>query len=184
MNTMKSMLVIILLLTMVSVTVWNIRKWLLVSRYGGDMYGIKVFTVIACIVTVGSFLCFGEYSYPYDRSVDMTLVAVVEIPDEAKHFKQPGVWYGEYGEYGLYPGSDTYHSNTVHRWIDADLEKYSYIVSLGQEVHSLSYNVWDTIDAPFFTGAKAGQIVLSEKFDGSKIYIYQIPKIRIDNMLY
>jgi len=62
-----------------------------------------------------------------------------------------------------------------------NFERYSYIITYGQKIEKLSYSVWDVIDTPIFTGAKVGHMFLEEEFNPSKVYIYRIPKIRIEN---
>ena len=62
-----------------------------------------------------------------------------------------------------------------------DLENYTYIITYCQQIDSLSYNVWDTIDSPTYTGAYAGYMDLCDEIDPLAIYIYRIPKIRINN---
>lgn len=45
----------------------------------------------------------------------------------------------------------------------------------------ISYNVWETIDIPVRTGAYVGHMRLNDDFVPDKVYVYEIPRIRIEN---
>ena len=62
-----------------------------------------------------------------------------------------------------------------------DFKHYSYVITYGQKIDKLTYNVWDTIDFPIRTGAKVGHMTLDEEFSPRMVYIYRIPKLRIEN---
>ena len=64
---------------------------------------------------------------------------------------------------------------------ELDLESHTYVITYGQELEDLAYYVWETIDIPIPTGAKLGHAILSEDFHNDRMYIYELPKIRIDN---
>lgn len=132
-------------------------------------------------------LSFGEYIYPFERKLNPVLIAEIDVP-KGYELEYPGqkFWHGAYEAYGLHAESLYYNPNNRDDpygiWmVPMDFQRYSYIITYGQKIESLSYNVWETIDAPVRTGAKEGHIVLSEEFHPEKIYIYQIPKMRIDN---
>lgn len=181
MNIVKSAFVILLLCILFLWAIKSTISFIKVYRYGAGYWGKLLLMGGSCFITLCVLVISADYTYPFERNVNLELVTVVESDEP---FVNPGIWHGIYGEYGMYPGSGTFHPNHADKWIKLDLEHYSYIVSYGQEVESLTYNVWDTIDAPFSTGAKAGHIKLSNEFAPSKIYIYQIRKIRIDNVKY
>lgn len=141
----------------------------------------------ACIAVL-CFALLGDYVYPFERTIKPKLVAEFEVP-EGYEAESPGnpFWHGAYEAYGLYAESlwfnpyNTLESKYGFAWPPMNLKKYSYIITYGQKIKSLSYNVWDTIDEPFRTGAKAGHMILEETFIPEKVYVYQIPKLRIDN---
>lgn len=97
-------------------------------------------------------------------------------------------WYAIYEEYGL--GTESrYNQNTISwvDWPELDLENYTYIISFGREITSLSYNIWESKGMPLLdlgTNFKVGEVEFAEKVDTSLVYVYQIPKMRIDRYLY
>lgn len=184
MSIVKSIFVILLLIVLVSSSIKLTINFIKAYQYKVGYLGKLFFMGVLCLITLFTLVLSADYVYPFERTVDMELVMVVDCANEDEHSVHPGVWHGVYGDYGLYSGSDTFHPNHADKWMELDLDHYSYIVSYGQEIESLTYNVWDTIDAPFRTGAKAGHVKLSKEFIPSRIFIYQIRKIRIDNVQY
>ena len=137
--------------------------------------------VLFCILIGIAF-----YWFSYDHILNPELIAVIEMPPEV--FPQ-GIygeeWHSVYGEYGLYPGT-WIHPHEYYRlysegWPEMDFQQYTYIITYGQEIESLSYKIGNVIDSPSFTGAKEGHMVLQEAIDPMRIFIYRIPRVRINN---
>ena len=116
-----------------------------------------------------------------ERSVELELVTIINTEGKGNPIVNPGIWYGVYGKYGFSPASNEFHPDYIDDWIDPDLENYSYIISFGQPVESLSYRVWDNLDTPNRNNVRAGRVVFADSFDKWSIYIYRIPKMRIDS---
>ena len=145
--------------------------------------------IILCIFTIALVIGIADYTYPYERFVKFELYAEIELHEENElNPEHPHFWHAAYEQFGLYSSSfyfnsDDPYSHLGFEWPQMDLKHHSYIITYGQKLESLSYNVWETIDYPIRTGAKAGYAVLSEEFDSSKVYVYEIPKIRVENDL-
>lgn len=149
------------------------------SRVQKKGIGAKIAAVAVCIVAVAFTVAMADYLDASDRSVEYELYAVVEL--DRSHSSNPGDWYGihedEYDEYS----AESYRSRYGEMWPELNVKEYSYIITFGQELRMLTYNVWDTIDIPIRTGLYQGKAILDEKYDPYTIYIYQIPKLKIDN---
>lgn len=146
-----------------------------------------VLAVICCIVTIAAIVCLKDYIYPFERNVKFTLFASLDIPEE-HHLTSAGnnFWHAAYEEYGLYAESKYFDPKEAisylgFKWPKMDFENHTYIITYGQQLVSLSYNVWEEIDIPIRTGAKVGHATLSDDFNPNKVYVYEIAKIRIDN---
>ena len=146
-------------------------------------------TVFVGIVALLAHMNLWEYTYPFEQTLDLKLIATLEIPPEhTLHGPRNLPWHAVYEGYGIHPESLYFFdaeekSHLGFYWPDMDFEHYTYIISYGQKVESLSYNVWETIEVPFRNGAKVGHAVLSDQFEPNEVYIYQIKKMRIDNDL-
>ena len=142
--------------------------------------------VLAFIAVVALYVTRWEYIYPFERTVNLELYAVIDIPEE--HALSRSDWHAIYEKWGIHSGSKWMDTESVLQphwrgfdWPDMDFENHTYIVSYGQELVALTYNVWDTVDYPQKTGAKAGHPVFSDVFKANKVYIYEIEKMRIEN---
>lgn len=188
MNIFKSVLVLFLLLVLTLLIVFFavncIRAW----RNKDLTWRLVLLLLCSICITVPCFAFFGGYVYPFERTLNPKLVAEFEVTEKYE-LDYPGqeFWRGAYEAYGLWGQSlwfdpdDVFESKYGFGWPPMDFDRYSYIITYGQKIESLSYNVWDTIDVPFRTGAKAGHMILDEAFSPEKVYVYQIPKLRIDN---
>lgn len=186
MNIVKS---IIMILILVAAAVWLCR--LGYQCFGGQSKEHKVRNilcfVLAFIVVAALYVNRWEYIYPFERTVNLELYAVIDIPEE--HTLSRPDWHAIYEKWGIHSGSkwmDTESVSVPFRrlgfdWPDMDFENHTYIVSYGQELVALTYNAWETVDYPHKTGAKAGHPVFSDVFEPNKVYIYEIEKMRIDN---
>lgn len=97
-------------------------------------------------------------------------------------------WYAIYEEYGLFGVSSRYNQQTISwiEWPELDLEHYTYIISFGREITNLSYNMWKSKKPPILdlgTSFKIGVAEFGAKIDTSLVYIYRIPKMRIDHQV-
>ena len=185
MNIIKSIIMILLL---VAAAVWLYR--LGYQCFGGQSNEHKVRNVLcfvlAFIVVAAFYANLWEYIYPFERTVNLELYAVIDIPEE--HTLSRPDWHAIYEKWGIHSGSKWMDTESVLQphwrgfvWPDMDFENHTYIVSYGQALVTLTYNVWDTVDYPYRTGAKAGHPVFSDVFEPNKVYIYEIEKMRIDN---
>ena len=186
-NVKKSITVFILLMVLVLILVILIVNG--ISKYKENILSKKyvILTICYSIITVLCLTLFGDYVYPFERRIEPVLIAEFSVPEKYV-LKYPGqeFWHGAYEEYGLYAGS--FYFNTEKKtsiygfdWPPMDFDRYNYIITYGQKIKTLSYNVWETIDEPVRTGAKVGHMILCDEFEPNKGYIYQIPKIRIEN---
>ena len=62
-----------------------------------------------------------------------------------------------------------------------DFQHHTYLVSYGKQLTALRYNVWETIDYPVRTGAFIGYADFEDSFYPNRVFIYELPKIRIDH---
>ncbi len=139
------------------------------------------------VFAYGALVFGGPYTYPFERNVPFRLYAELTIP-EGNQLEKPGdfYWHAAYEEYGLFAESFYFdplekQSPFGFKWPDMDFEHHTYIITYGQELESLSYHVWETIENPVHTGAKVGHAVLKEGFQGNRVYIYEIRKMRIEH---
>ena len=84
--------------------------------------------------------------------------------------------------------SSRYNQQTISwiEWPELDLEHYTYIISFGREITNLSYNMWKSKKPPILdlgTSFKIGVAEFGAKIDTSLVYIYRIPKMRIDHQV-
>ena len=186
-----SFIIISFLLFLIAVTFVYISKVFRPSKTGKAIPERYIYAFLLCSFTLVCILNMSDYAYPFERKLEPELYAVIDVPAEHTPMGSNGCWdwYAVYDEYGFYPGSRYltaenyyYHlGHIVEDWPEYDLVHYTYIITFCQQIDSLTYNVWETVDSPFRTGAKAGHMVLDDKIDSTRIYIYRIPKMRIDN---
>lgn len=188
MNTIKSVLVILFLLVMLSLSVCLIRHCVYTHRQAKLKILKCVTAITCCILTIMAVFFLGNYVYPFERPLEPELIATMEVQHEVLPCGSNGCkpWYAVYGQYEILPDSrfgeyEYYRDKCATQWPEYDLEHYTYIVAFCQQIDTLSYNVWDTVDYPLRTGAKDGHIVFQDEIHPTKIFIYRIPKMRIDN---
>lgn len=185
MNILKSLLVIIGLSGLVGAVAFMIYRRVR-KKEGKWMPGLYQIAIWAAIA-LAACLLFGEYTYPFEQTVELELYATLEI-DQEHTLDRPQAWHAAYEKYGIYAGSLWFETDMENqeyylgfRWPEMDFEHYTYIISYGQTVESLSYNVWETIDYQLQAGVKVGHAELGDEFHPNAVYIYQIKKMRIDN---
>lgn len=186
-NIIKSMIVILLFLGLMSISVWFIIRCIKYYRSNEMIKSDIIKAVISTIISVVVIGYFGEYAYPFEIELDPILIAEYEIPEIYKFDEKIVLsWRGVYEEEGFLPSSLYFvngekTSKFGFDWPEMDLDNHSYIITYGYKIKKLSYNVWEIIDKPFFTGIKAGKMVYEEEFDSQRVYVYEIPKMHIDN---
>lgn len=177
----KSLIVITLFVPVAYLSVKMV--WNRIGEYRWHIFDFKkniATLLVLALLNVG--ITHRHYMYPFEQSVNLKLYAVLEVPEGYK-LTFPREWIAAYEQFGLFAEAFNF-SPTESRigvpWPEMDLKHHVYIISFGQEMLSLTFNAWETIDYPIHTGA-GGHAELSEDFDPNKVYIYEIPKIRIDN---
>lgn len=187
MNIIKSIFVLLGLLLLLLLTILITVK--IIKRFSVRPCVLheKILFASLWVVVICTIVLFIDFTNPLDRTLTPTLVAEFSVPEQY-WLEYPGqkFWHGAYEAFGLYAESfyfNPYEKRSIYGfdWPPMDFKRYCYIITYGQKIESLSYNVWETIDAPIVTGAKAGKMVLCADFSPDKIYVYQIPKIRIEN---
>ncbi len=186
MNIIKSIITILVLAT-AAVCLYRLgRRCFCGQSRKNKVRNILCFILVFIIVAV-LYVARWEYIYPFERTVNLELYAVIDIPEEHT-LSRPGWWHAIYEKWGIYSGSKWMDTESVSQpsrfgfdWPDMDFENHTYIVSYGQELGALTYNAWNTVDYPYKTGAKAGHPVFSEVFEPNRVYIYEIEKMRIEN---
>ena len=144
---------------------------------------------LCLIFSISLILTHFEYLYPFERYIPVKLYAEVSIDcEDTVHTIR---WHGIYDETCISADSPFFDTERNSSWLEddysvmvswpkMDLKKNYYIVSYGSKIHTIAYNVWDNIDHPGYVNVKEGHVTFEEEYDCSKIYIYQIPRIRID----
>ena len=187
MNIVKSIIVMGILYISVCLSVYSLIKCAIMYRQKmAKRIHIVTALLIICIMVLG-IVFLGDYVYPFERVLEPVLYAEIIVPEEYV-LDYPGqkFWHGAYEQYGLHAESfyfDPDDPNSIYGfgWPPMDFKHHSYIFTYVQKIDYISYNVWETIDEPIRTGAKVGHMILDEEFSPEKVYIYQIPKIRIEN---
>ena len=188
MHVWKSILVVLFLIAITAVLAFLIFRCVRLHKNKKLKISSVVLTLIAGLLTLTMYSSLWEYTYPFEQEVDLQLYETIEIPTEhTLHGPKSFNWHASYEEWGLlFPESLYYFPEKTEDdlgfcWPEMDYEHYTYIISYGQKMESLSYNVWEIVRYPHVTGAKVGHAVLSDEFNPNAVYIYQIKKMRIDN---
>ena len=114
---------------------------------------------------------------------------VAEVKLDPTYFPSGNVhegWHAVYEAYGKYPGTwvhphEYYQSRSIDEWPEMDLENYTYIITYCHRIESLSYKAWEENNVPVPTGAKEGHMTLRQDVEPLTVFIYRIPKMRINN---
>ena len=183
---LRSVIVLLFILALIVASVYLVNRYRVCKKNG--IYNIKYsLSMLLCVLcTIISIVLFGDYTYPFERTLHPILIAEFRVP-EGYELEYPGekYWHGAYKKWGLHAESFYFNPDKTDPysigWPPMDFDHYSYIITYGQRIESLSYNVWDMIDSPFLTGAKVGHMILEGEFFPDMVYIYQIPLIRIEN---
>lgn len=140
--------------------------------------GICLLIVILILICVSSIEC----------QLEPEFVAKVRL--DPQYFPSGDIyeaWHTVYEAYEDHPGTwihhhEYYQKRSIDEWPEMDLENYTYIITYCQRIESLSYNVlWGEDNVPIYTGITEGHMVLSQTVEPLTIFIYRIPKMRINN---
>lgn len=180
----KSFIVIAILCAAVIVSISLIYGSFFVKK--SSNIKARVIAAITVLCTIASILFLGKYTNPYDQTLEYEQFLIIETDSPHSLVAGQRFWHGAYAENVFHAGplfysTESFKARYGDNWPELDFSHYSYIITYGQEMTSLSYNVWNTIDVPVYTGVYAGRVELSDEFDPCKIYIYQISKLPIDN---
>lgn len=184
MNILKSLGVLVYIVLIILISIRCVLKCKDAYESYEPYTGKCIFTGLLCLVALSSSLGMLDYLYPFDRSVKFELYATLVIPPE-NTLQTPQFWHAAYdniqGDDSFFFDPDEKYSHLGFEWPSMDYSNHTYIITYGQELESLSYNVWDVVRYPFYTGVKIGHAELSDSFDPNIVYVYEIPRIRIDN---
>lgn len=144
---------------------------------------IKIICTVICFIVI---IPFSRYAPPFNRTVPIKLIGAIELDYTSNDY-----WYCEFESHepidfqrrtGKFDRS-LFEANGI----ELDTDRYTYLISVGYEIEELNYNVWDigsryypVID--FWTDIVFGTVVRSETRSESTVYIYRLPKMRIDNI--
>ena len=184
MYTLKSLLLLSILIILLCVSIRKILFCISSHKKGSFKPKSAVIAAILLFATILATAISWDYLYPYNRELKPELVGVVETPEDVPVYGTP--WNAVYEQYGIYAGSwlhphEQFFAVSESDIPEFDLENYTYIITYGQKIKSLSYNVWHVIDVPSYTGEKVGYMVLEDIVERNTIYVYRIPKMRINN---
>lgn len=151
---------------------------------GSDVASIKKGKRIAfCLVLIATFI----FLYSFTLPLEPELVGIVRL--DPAHFPNGRIyesWHAVYEAYDNYPGTwvhhhEYYQSLAIDEWPEMDLENYTYIITYCKKIKSLSYYILRENNSPTYTGAKEARLILEEEIEPLAIYVYRIPKMRINN---
>lgn len=159
----------------------------MIPRCNSDTNPNKKVNLVSCIVVflLTAVAFFALLSF--ECHLEPELVKIVRLdpacfPDESIY--EP--WHTVYEAYDNCPGTwihphEYYQSRAIDDWPEMDLENYTYIITYCQKIQSLGYYWWKENNIPTYTGAKEAHLILEETIEPLTIYIYRIPKMRINN---
>ena len=186
----KSLLIIAFLVAFCIAVIKLWKTFLKEKLYRYQMGRWLIKGICVCMLTVVFFVTLTvllDYCYPFERNVKLELVTIATPDNEIKEIgplddNSDNInWYGVYGDIFPLGASSAFHPDFIDQYIEPDLDRYSYIISYGYAVESLSYNVFEDVGGTYGCGVHKGHIVFSKDFNPWGIYIYRIPRLRIDN---
>ena len=187
-NILKSSFVVLFLSGHIVLSVIAIRKCIRAHHVTRKPKIKHYFLAVGiCLLTIMLVLLMGNYAYPFERNLDPQLVATIQVSPEHSPYKyNREEWHTVYEAYGSHEGTwlhshEYYMTKSKNEWPEMDLENYTYIITYCQKIDSLTYNIWENIDSPLPSPAKEGHMKLHDEIDPLAIYIYRIPKMRINN---
>lgn len=184
----KSALVFLFIVTLTIWLSYAIRRIIAIIKHREIKEKNKI--ICFCIICICALLLIShllKYTNPCDKVITPQLFHSIRLEDDVS-IPYPGLpWHAIYEQYGLYaasffiePDDETDH-HFGFTWPEMDFKHHTYIVSYGWEIESLSYNIWETLDYPIKTGACVGHVVYTGDFQSNMVFIYELPKIRIEH---
>jgi hypothetical protein len=179
----KSIIVCAVILLLVALAAVVVR--ILISKLRRKKY-IALLNLLIIIPLLVIIVFLSNYVYPYERNVELELVHVAECGHRMDERTLP--WHAYYEDYGwgaksrfiiFVPAS--VHDDCME--VMSDLDNYTYIISYGRTLETLTYNVWDSKMTPILdlgTSDKNGHVTYGENGDPNCVYIYRIKKMRIE----
>ena len=179
----KSIIVCAVILLLVALAAVVVR--ILISKLRRKKY-IALLNLLIIIPLLVIIVFLSNYAYPFERNVDLELVHVAECGHRMDERTLP--WHAYYEDYGwgaksrfiiFVPAS--VHDDCME--VMSDLDNYTYIISYGRTLETLTYNMWDSKMTPILdlgTSAKDGHVTYGENGDPNCVYIYRIKKMRIE----
>jgi hypothetical protein len=142
-------------------------------------------TSLLILITCLNWYLFGGFIYPFNRQLDPVLVAQFDVTGKYVLDKPGGRFWRaayKYEIFGLDIEPMWFNPNDPQHFgadmPELDYKKHCYVITYGQKIDTLSYNCWDIISG---TWEKAGQMTFQEEFYPSTVFIYELPKIMIEN---
>lgn len=143
----------------------------------------KLLVILALLVVVLVFVVLRQM----EIQLEPELVAAVRLDPACFPDGQISeTWHAVYEAYDGYPGTwlhphEQYQSRSMDAWPEMDLENYTYIITYCRKIESLTYNPWKENTVPVRTFAKEGHMILQDEIVPLTIFIYRIPKMRINH---
>lgn len=141
----------------------------------GNYKALTFFILMIIIVTLIFFV------FIYNKEYKLNFEKVTEIQNSELVDKLPIYWCTiRNKEYNGYFGSELPSELDIN--MDLNLDKYTYIITLGHELQSISYSYKETKNRKllFFPKQYIGKVLLL-KNKTPYIYIYRIKKMDIDS---
>ena len=143
------------------------------------------------------FVPITKYAPPYNRTLDIDLVAKFDIENYDEYYIGDEVLKeNEYHWYCIYKSNEDkyryngYISDSLFEQnnIIFDTDKYTYLISIGAEIINLKYNVWNVRakDFPILSMGKEvvwGDVEVSDYRNKNTVYVYKLKSFRIDNIV-
>ena len=137
----------------------------------------KKFLIMCLVITVLVRFLLSLFEF----QLEPEFVAEIELdPSYSGRIYQD--WHTVYEAYDGSPGTwvhphEYYQSKSINEWPEMDLENYTYIITYGSRIDSLSYKVFFGEEH----GIKEGIMIFSQDHDPRTIFVYRIPKMRTNN---
>ena len=182
-NLIKSIIVCAVILLLVALAAVVVR--ILISKLRRKKY-IALLNLLIIIPLLVIIVFLSNYVYPYERNVELELVHVAECGHRMDEHDIPWHAYYVYSDWDVESRFRIFVPAFVHddcMEVMSDLDNYTYIISYGRTLETLTYNMWDSKMTPILdlgTSAKDGHVTYGKNGDPNCVYIYRIKKMRIE----
>lgn len=180
MNILKSCILTITFLALIFLIITLYIKYISKKALMRVVFA-PIFLALILLILVVS----GPYLYGVDKHVEILEEIIVDISEEQYLKNSDLKWFSVYSKYGLGTPS-RFNRDTIG--IDGFMkfdENYTYLVSYGYQITHIKYNNWDLIHGvPILdlgTSPKKAVVSTSKEVNTTKLYIYKISRVRIDN---